>query len=378
MGLPTGTSGNTISVANPTGSVTNERNYQSTFRTDRFGLLTQWTDPLAHTTLTERNADGLAIRLTQADPDGAGAAISPVTVFGFDALGNQVYRRNPDGYSATWTYTTTLRQVATATDELSQVTSFGYDGTGNLTSSTDAAGYVTSYTYNSIGLPTSVTTPDPDGTGPLAAAVTSFAYDSYGRLTTRTNPDSTTRTFTYNTADQRTSETDELSHTTSFGYDTLNRLTSQTDRVNAQTSFVYNAANQLVQQTDALGGVTDFEYNNRGLLTRKVQPDPDGAGPLARPVSAYGYDVAGNLTSQGEPGYFGVPLQFTYDAAGRRTSMKYQGDSPATTYEYDNLNRLTKVTDRHTTRRRMLIIGASRSRRKTAAMRWALPAACRS
>ncbi|MHB8974460.1 MAG: RHS repeat-associated core domain-containing protein [Pirellulaceae bacterium] len=345
VGLPTGTSGNTVALANPTGSVTNELNGQSTFRTDRFGHLTQWADPLAHSTLTERNADGLVIRLTEADPDGAGTATSPLTVFGWDALGNQVYRKNPDGYSATWTYTTTFNQVATATDELSQVTSFGYDSTGNLTSTTDAAGYVTSSTYNTRGLPTSITTPDPDGTGPLAAAVTSFAYDTYGRLTTLTNPDSTTRTFTYSTADQRTSETDELGHAASFVFDTLNRVTSQTDRVSAQTSLVYNAASQLIQQTDALGGVTDYEYNSRGLLTRKYQPDPDGAGPLARPVSAYGYDVAGHLMSQGEPGYFGVPLQFTYDAAGRQTSMNRQGDVTATWYEHDNLNRLTKVTD---------------------------------
>ena len=319
--------------------------YQSTYRTDRFGRLLQWTDPLSHTTLTERNADGLLIRLTGADPDGTGSATSPVTVSGYDALGNLVYRKNPDGYSATWTYTTAFNRVATAVDEVGEDVSFGYDSAGNLTSATDALGYVTSYTVNSRGLPTSVTTPDPDGTGPLSAAVTSFAYDSYGRMTTITNPDSTTRTFSYNMADMRTGETDELSHTASFVYDSLNRLTSQTDRTNAQSSFVYNALGLLTRQTDALGNVTDLEYNNRGWLTYTYQPDPDGSGPLARPYSTYSYDGVGNLISQGEPNFTGVPLQYVYDAAGRMTSMKYQGDAVATTYEYDNLNRVTKVTD---------------------------------
>ena len=345
VGLPTGTSGNTISVANPTGSVTDERGYQSTYRTDRFGRLLQWTDPLSHTTLTERNADGLLTRLTGADPDGTGSATSPVTVSGYDALGNLVYRKNPDGYSATWTYTTAFNRVATAVDEVGEDVSFGYDSAGNLTSATDALGYVTSYTVNSRGLPTSITTPDPDGTGPLSAAVTSFGYDSYGRMTTITNPDSTTRTFSYNTADMRTGETDELNHSTTFVYDALNRLTSQTDRTNAQATFVYNALGLLTQQTDALGNVTDLEYNNRGWVTYTFQPDPDGSGPLARPYSTYSYDGVGNLISQGEPNFTGVPLQYVYDAAGRKTSMKYQGDAVATTYDYDNLNRVTKVTD---------------------------------
>ena len=161
-----------------------------------------------------------------------------------------------------------------------------------MTSSTDAAGYVTSYTVNSRGLPTSVTTPDPDGTGPLVGR------RDFVRLRQLRPPDDphesrqhdahirhTTRPI------MRTSETDELSHSASFVYDTLNRLTSQTDRVGAQTTFVYNGINLLTQQTDALGNVTDFEYNNRGFLTRKTYPDPDGAGPLARPYSAYSYDV---------------------------------------------------------------------------------------
>ena len=271
VGLPTGTSGNTISVANPTGSVTNELNEQSTFRTDRFGHVTQWIDPLvAH------DAHRAQCRWPADSPDRGRSGWSR---FGDESrsrctatmrLGNLVYRKNPDGYSATWTYTTSFNRVATATTNWVTTCPSATTATGNQTSATDAAGYVTTSTYNSRGLPTSITTPDPDGTGPLTAAVTGLAYDSYGRLTTLTNPDSTTRTFGYNTADMRTSETDELNHTTSFVYDTLNRLTSQTDRTSAQTSYVYNAVGLLTQQTDALGNVTDYEYNNRGWLTCTV------------------------------------------------------------------------------------------------------------
>ncbi len=244
VGLPTGTTGNTISRANPTGTGRDAQGIAGTFRTDRFGNVTQWIDPLSHSTLTERNADGLSVRITQADPDGTGGPLtSPVTVLGYNAVGDLVYQRNPDGYSATWTYTTSLHRVSTATDVLSHTTSFSYDTAGNLTSATDAAGKTTSYTYNSHGLPTSVTLPDPDGTGPLSAAVTSLAYDSYARLTTLTNPDSSTRTLGYNAADNITSDTDELAHAASFTYDALGRLTSETDRAGAETSYAYNAVN---------------------------------------------------------------------------------------------------------------------------------------
>lgn len=76
---------------------------------------------------------------------------------------------------------------------------------------------------NSRGLPTSVTMPDPDGSGPLSAPVTFIAYDSYGRAVTITNPDASTQTFTYNTADQQLPQVDELSKTTTSVYDSLGR-----------------------------------------------------------------------------------------------------------------------------------------------------------
>ena len=95
--------------------------------------------------------------------------------------------------------------------------------------------------------------------------------------------------------------------------------------------------------TDPLTHVTDYQYNERDWLTKVTQPDPDGTGPLDRPESVYAYDDAGNLTSQGEPDFFGAPIQFVYDAAGRRIASSRNGYT--TGYEFDALDRLTKVTD---------------------------------
>ena len=347
IGLPTGTSGNSLTSADPLGTVTDERGYNSTFRTDRFGNVIEWNNQLAHQTLAERNAAGQVARLTEADPDGGGSLTSPVTIFGYDAPGNLAYQQNPDSSTKTSTYTTTFNQLASTTDELGRTQSFAYDSTGNLTTSTDGAGYSTTYTYNSQGLTTSITTPDPDGGGPLVAAVTSLAYDAYGRLVTITNPDSSTRTLAYDSADNLTSETDELGNAATITYDALDRLTSSTDRESAATSFEYDAMGQLVTQTDALGNATDYEYNNRGWQTKVTRPDPDGTGPLSRPESTYQYDAVGHVTQIGDWSMGGStqPITHTYDAAGRRTQTDGPLDGKSTSYTYDNLGRLINETD---------------------------------
>jgi YD repeat-containing protein len=299
IGLPTGTSGNSLTSAGPQGTLTDERGKSWKFKSDRFGNQTEWKDPNNYTTTLERNVDGLLARLTQPDPDGSGPQPVPITKFGFDALGNLIYQKNPDGGSRTWTITTSFNLVASATDEISRSVSFSYDTSGNLTTATDGAGHDTTFTYTSRGLVASMTRPDPDGTGPKSAAVTSFSYDTSGRLTTLTHPDSSTRTFTYDSADNRLTETDELGNTTSYAYDKLNRLTSVTDRESAVTGVTYNALGEVTKVTDPLGYATDYQFSNRGFLTKITRPDPDGAGPLTSSDMTYGYDVAGNLTSEG-------------------------------------------------------------------------------
>jgi RHS repeat-associated protein len=346
IGLPTGSTGNSLTAAGIRGTVTDERSFGSEFQTDRFGNITKWIDQLDHETLSERTADGLLAKLTAADPDGGyGSQSRPVTVFGYDSLGNRTFRREPLGWPATWTYTT-FNQVASATDELGNTTSYGYDSSGNLTTATDAASHNTTFVYDSSGRTTSITTPDPDNTGPLSAAVTSLAYDSLGRLVTVTNPDATTQTFAYDTADNQTAATDELGYTMAYVYDALNRLTSITDREAAVTGYVYNAAGLLIQETDALGNATDYEYNKRGWRTKVTHPEPDGTGPQARPESDYAYDATGNLTTIGQYDVFGgAPVTHEYDAAGRRTRTTRDASLVATTFAYDNLNRLSRVTD---------------------------------
>ena len=130
----------------------------STFRTDRFGNLTESTNPLGHKTQIVRNQTGQVSKLTEADPDGAQTTYSsPVTIFGYDASGNGVYRNSPRGYNRTATYTTTFNQVATETDEFGNVTSYTYDANGNLTKLTDPDSFDWTFTYDTNGRVTTST-----------------------------------------------------------------------------------------------------------------------------------------------------------------------------------------------------------------------------
>ena len=253
IGLPTGSSGNSLTAANPLGTVEDERNHDWTYRTDRFGHLTEWNNPLGDQTLIQRNAVGLPIKTSQTDPDDGGPLTSPVTVFGYSSLGNLRYQKNPDNSTRTWTYSSTFNQPLTATDELSRVTEFTYDDDGNLTEVSDPADFDTTFTYDSGGRVLSMTTPDPDGGGAQSAAVTEYDYDEYGRLETITFPDETTRVLTYNSADQVIDDEDELGHSATFTYDALGRLTSATDRENAETTYEYNALGLVTKVTRCFG-----------------------------------------------------------------------------------------------------------------------------
>ncbi len=44
-----------------------------------------------------------------------------------------------------------------------------------------------------------------------------------------------------------------------------------------------------------------YAYDGLNRRTTVAQPDPDGAGSLASPVTTFGYDAVGNVTSITDP-----------------------------------------------------------------------------
>ena len=67
-----------------------------------------------------------------------------------------------------------------------------------------------------------------------------------------------------------------------------------------------------------MGRVTGFSYDHANRKTVTVQPDPDGGGPAASPLTSYAYDAAGNQVSVTDP--LQQTTQYAYDALNRKIS----------------------------------------------------------
>jgi len=343
IGLPTGTSGNALAApVDAQATITDERSHDWKYRTDRFGLVTESITALGYVSTVSRNMDGLPVLSNDPDPDGTGPKTGSATMLGYNSSGDLTHVVAPDGGVTTSTYSSTLHRVLTTTDSVGRTESSTLDSLGNMLTSVDGAGYTTTYVYNSRGLPTSITPPDPDGSGSLTSPVTILAYDSYGRLITITNADASTQTFTYNTANQTLTSVDELGKKTTNVYDSLGRQTSVTNRVSAVTHFGYDAMSRSIKQTDALGNVTDMEYNNRGWVSKTTYPDPDGSGSLSRPEDSRTFDASGNVISRSSPtSYFVGSYPFTFDADNRMlTKVDVMDSSIVENWRYDNAGRL--------------------------------------
>lgn len=150
-----------------------------------------------------------------------------------------------------------------------------------------------------------------------------FAYDTAGRLVKAFNPlftdDSVFSEFAPDGNGNPISVEDENGRTDLLVYDALDRLT-EIQRVRAatyETQFVHDALSNVTQVTDAALHSTDLLHNDLGNLVQVVSPDTGR--------TRFVYDAAGNVVTKIE----NAPSS----GSGGRT----------TTYEYDGLNRLTKI-----------------------------------
>jgi RHS repeat-associated protein len=175
-----------------------------------------------------------------------------------------------------------------------------FDGNGNLTSVT-RNGVKTSYGYDSQGNTTSIT--DPRGLR--------YSYSRHWRgiPQSETQPEGVTITRTVSDAGNITSETNGEGYTTTYGYDGLNRVTAITYPAGSPVAITYGATTRTA---------------TRGALTERT--DYNGFGD---PISV----TLG-----------GISRSFTVDALGRKTFESNPGASIGTQYQYDILNRVTRLT----------------------------------
>jgi RHS repeat-associated protein len=295
---------------------------------------------------------------------------------------------SPRGIVTSYTYNPAGQQLTQSTPLGTSTTatvSSSYDNRGNRLSQTDANGNQTSYSYDSLGRLLRTDSPpygDVSIVGPLPTMHSTNAYDISGNLLTTTlNDGRVTRTgydrrqrqvrvtaadgtytlMSYDATGNKVSETDSLGRIKRFLYDARNRLVATVHPDGSTERIRVDGGGRVVANVDQVGATSLTSYDKLGRKVREAIPDPDGAGPLSAPASAWGYDSRGNLEFEtrffvGQGGVLAGDLnrssQFSYDALGRKI-REIQPDPdgsgpltrPVTSWTYDADGNLLSLTD---------------------------------
>ncbi|MCU0960171.1 MAG: hypothetical protein MUF48_08710 [Pirellulaceae bacterium] len=281
---------------------------------------------------------------------------------------------SPDAVTTEYEYWTTaphvglvqaIHEVVGATDpEATGTRRFTYDQHRNPLTETDVLGRVTSWVYDPLNRRIRQTDPDP-GTGDHAPPVTTHRYDAAGNAVETVDPRGTWTRRTFDAMNRLTSTT----QAEPGGH-------SATDPQAPVTCRSYDANGNVVRDTDPLGRSIESHYDARNQQVRQVRSGPVPVGlpmPPQAPVPAafttttqydtlgnvravanalgalttYQYDVLGRLTRITAPdpgtGQHPAPLTYRmYDAAGRLTEQRSGAGSEwrVTTYRHDDLGRL--------------------------------------
>ena len=339
--------GNVISVTDPKGNttqysvdlndnvtkMTQANGGEYTYDYDKAGRLKSMTSPLGYTKNFSydkvdnvvKESDSLKSTTTYTydklhNMKSSTNALDGTTSFSYDKYGNLVKETDPLGRSNTYSYDL-AGQMTSVADPLGKITAYTYDPAGNITEITKPGGRKTSYGYDKNYNVTSVT--DPMG------YVAKTVYDKDNRVTEETDALGQKESYTYDKDSRVTSITDKRGFTTGFDYDAHGNIQVVTDKTGLKSHLEYDKNDNLTKVTDALGGVTTYGYDNMDNLVTFTN--------AANKTTNYTYDLEGNLTSIKDPA--GRTEKFDYDEKGRLTGHT-QASGKKTTYDYDKLNDL--------------------------------------
>ena len=224
----------------------------------------------------------------------------------------------PDGTSETYGYNTSVDAINSVTDRRGKITTLTHNSQGQVTSVTDPKSNVTRINYYANGL---------DVSSVVNANTT------------------TVMTATYNTKHQPLTITDQSNNgVTTFTYKDWGAPSTTTDAQGTGTRNLFNSA----------GWVGSAQYSNA--------PATPGGSRSWKTVGGFTYDTIGRLKTATDAA--SLTTTYEYDDLDRITAMVYPdstraevtylNERPATVkdrsgrisyYDYDNLKRLTKMTD---------------------------------
>ena len=196
-----------------------------------------------------------------------------------------------------------------------------YDLVGDLISATNAAGVTFNYAYNTAARLTGITTNFIDSSHP-GTLFSSAHYSPFGGLTSATLGNSVTESWSYNKRGWQQSRTARFGAATPYSFSVSTfapngDILAANDRANGNWAYTYDAFNRLLS-ANATGQAYTYDYDRFGNRWHQNGPHSSQLGFDANNritgVTGVGYDLAGNLTSDGSgPGSH----TYFYDAESR-------------------------------------------------------------
>jgi RHS repeat-associated protein len=328
--------GNRVSMRRVMGLIDSTQNGETddlvtTFTYTTFGLIDKVTDPLGRVTDYDYDSIGRLTKLTEA----AGTAISTVETYEYDLYGNMTARIDTRGNRSTMEYDVMNRMTRMTTPDpdgdgplTASSTTLEYDAMGQLIRTVDARNSETRMTYDAMGR---VLTQTND-----ASKTTRNQYDLAGNLIAVTDPNGNTTRYKYDVRKRMTESIAADGGVTKYEYDLADNLTALTDPVGNRTQFRYDARDRMIEEIDPLGKSIRYEYDGVGNIVAKV--DRNGR------TTSFEYDDADRLvkeTWRNADGSTANVIQYTYDKSGNLLIVQDQFSK--LTYAYDALNRPIEV-----------------------------------
>ena len=229
---------------------------------------------------------------------------------------SDAFRRSPDNPGRiTYAYDNMNRRTSMIADILANPVSYQYDALGRLESITDHTSETYTFAYDDLDRRAKLTRP--------SGVTTDYAYDEAGRLVSvqHSRPDGRLVVTPSGVPEQglKPSRRTQVIGKAEYTYDTRGRRTSMT-----------NSA-----------GTHSYTYDDTGQLLTATHPD--------QPDEAFEYDALGNHVAAGDMHNAANRLledagfAYAYDDNGCLTDQTPKGARGSTTYDWDEMDRLTAV-----------------------------------
>lgn len=266
----------------------------------------------------------------------------------YDALSRVIEVKTSDNAVVSTSYTGT---TTTITDQAGKQRKSVTDALGRRTSVYEGANndYQTSYTYDALDNLLTVV---------QGQQTRTFEYDGLKRLTSATNPESGTISYRFDSGGNLLDKTGprllpgtSTHNKVSYSYDDLNRVTKRTYNDGTPDVHYFYDAQSLpspaagqpqppqLPRGASIGKVLAITYGDTNSINGtyygydaagNVNASAQVTGDRTFPVMEYGYNRAGNMTSQKYPS--GRVVTMSYDDLGRVNSLSGQraGEAPET------------------------------------------------